>query len=203
MENNDEINGLKLTKLYSKVTIFNDIKLNELKTNIFNIIHNKSFIAAWLDHKVLIDKFSPEDSNFFNKQSFDFKYIKQMRIFNEDQEFLVWRVKKDFKARLRKDSFDEIQDAEKTIVVIAKQALFGTDFDEEFKDNNYSKIKEARGTELILPFNKEKINKLDNDFNRIFIKTYNYIIDKTEKTQASYVDCRFVKFVDSTNNSLY
>jgi len=167
------INGLKLAKLYSKVTIFNDIKLNELKTNIFNIFNNKSFIAAWLDHKVLIDKFSPEDSDFFNNQSFDFKHIKQMRIFNKEQEFFVWRVKRDFKARLRKDSFDEIQDAEKKIVVIAKQALFGTDFGEEIKDNiNYTKIKEARGTELILPFNKKKINKLDNNFNRIFIKTY-------------------------------
>lgn len=180
-------NGLDLHTIKSKLEPYSNIdNLEEPLSR----ISDQSFIVAYLDYKVLIGTYEDSRFYFYNNETFDNKYIQRLRVFNNDQELLVWRSHDGLNGRLRTDS-----DGDSTEVVDAHQVLFGTKSKPEPSDNSYTKIFEDRGTELILPFKELDV---DEKKNRITIKTRNYI-SYNEVHQATYVDCRFVEFSPTEN----
>lgn len=181
-----QANGLKLIPLKS------DTKKVDGDFNLFisNNFDKKSFVVAYLDYKVLIGTWENSEFHFHKNEKLEQKFIQKLRIFNDDKELLLWRSGIDLKGRLRIDG--QGKDYE---VVIAKQALVGTTAESH---DNFTQITENRGTNLILPFNNIQIN---NKRKRIFIKTYNYV-DYNSIHQATYIDCRFVSFIDDKNNEL-
>lgn len=172
--------GLILKKIKSKIS---PAKLNDsdLNQSISENIKDKSFVAAYLDYKVLIGKFEDKRLYFYDDESFEARYIQRLRVFNEDRELLIWRSSDGLKGRLRIDG-----EGDDAFVVDAEQVLFGTEA-EDLK--GFTRIREKRGTELILPISDLRI---DDKKNRAFIKTRNYIGFNEDTHQAGYIDCRFV-----------
>jgi len=188
-------NGLTLETIKTNVIFhdklsFKDFK--DLQDKIEQLFNSNGYIIAYLDYKVLIGEFKDKNLIFYNKETFEPKYLQTMRVFNENKEFYLWKISENlFNGRLRIDNQGEEKD-----VVNAEQILWGTMV--KSLDNNWSRIYEERGTELIIPFDNLAI---DNHKKRIKIKTRNYI-DYNELGQAGYVDSRFVSFINGDDNVL-
>ncbi len=183
-------NGLKLhtIKLEKKPKPLSINSLDDIK----NYIKTESLIVAYLDYTVLLGRYRNSAFEFVDSHSLDtnFKYVQRLRIFNKDEELLIWRSENGFKGRYRRDYEGDEMD-----VVDAEQVLFGTDADD--LKNRFTKLFEKRGTEIILPFPFVELDVKDKtEGKRIFIQTRNYI-DYNKACQATYVDCRFMGF---TNN---
>lgn len=175
-----ESNGLILGKIKSS-----EPKPVNDQDEIKNFITTDSLAVAWLDYRVLVGRYEDNNFVFHDNHTLDFTYIQRIRIFNRNEELLLWRSDNGHKGRYRKDEGgDEID------VIDAKQALFGTD--REVLQNGFTKIFEKRGTEIILPFTGLDVKDKTKD-KRVFVKTRNYI-DYNEAHQATYVDCRFMGF---------
>ncbi|MDP3149831.1 MAG: CRISPR-associated protein Csx19 [Ignavibacteria bacterium] len=177
--------GLSLYKIAS--TAIGTEVIEDL-SEINKIISEKSFVVAYLDYKVLIGKYIGASFMFYNNEQIEPKYIQRMRIFNENEELMLWRSEGKLKGRLRKDN-----EGDEVNVVDADQVLFGTIPN---AINGFTRITEERGTELILPF---KNLKVDNGKNRMKITTRNYV-GFNEIHHATYVDCRFVGFKNNNTN---
>lgn len=197
------INGLHPNNVLTSVSRINDFETREFENINFDELLAKlnsyQLFICYLDYAVVIGR---------NNQGkpllpphidrIETKFIQKLRIFNKEEEIFFWRTnqngKRILKGRHRKDNIGEMQP-----VVEANQILFGTY--QERIDDNFIKLGEERGTEVILPFSstiihvpiKGELNK-DNQDNRIGIRTRNYI-GYNEIGQAGYVDCRFVEFV--------
>ena len=124
---------------------------------------DKGCCVCYLDYTVLIGKYVDNKFIFYNNIEIEPRFIQRMRLFNKDKELHIWR-KNDglFSGRLRID-----EEGNDTDVVDVCQLLWGTDSDQM---EEFTRIYEERGTELILPF---KISVNENE--RVFIKTRNYI----------------------------
>jgi len=176
-------NGLRLLSITSESDNF---KTDDFRKLLVEKITEKSFVVAYLDYKVLIGIFDNGDFAFFNDEKFEDKFVQRIRVFNQNEEFLAWRISDGFGVRFRQDN----KGNDTVEVVEAFQALFGTKV--EIANNNFSRIKEEkRGTELVVPLNNLSI---DDRENRLFIKTRNYIKYDSELHQATYFDSRFVTF---------
>jgi len=175
-------NGLELKIIKSKVET-KEIKNLKEALSIFN---STGYVVSYLDYKVLIGKVTPENLYFFNNETIEEKYIQRLRLFNQSRELLLWRENGELKSRLRID-----EEGDDTYAIDACQMLWGTDKEE--LDEGWIKLFEQRGPELILPYEKVRI---DNWKNRLFLKTRNYIQFHPETQQATYVDCRFIGFKD-------
>lgn len=171
-------NGLKLKKIKSSVKT--NIEINELE-DIENYIRYDSFAVVYLDNEVLIGKYK-RGFSFYEDKVIEKRFIKRMRIFNCNEEFLLWRSNGILKGRFRTD--DEGDDID---CVEANQIIFGTDV--EYK-NDHTILTEQRGTKIIIP----GIWKANNNKLRVAIQTRHYIGYKYDY-QASYIDARFVEFV--------
>ncbi|MGE4589408.1 MAG: CRISPR-associated protein Csx19 [Acidaminococcaceae bacterium] len=136
-----------------------------------------SNVVAWLDDSLVIDTFKTVNwSEILNK-------IQRLRIFNEQKELHIWRSKGKLKGRLKVDAEDKPEEH-----IDVDQLLWGTTVKEV---KGYLELKEERGTYLKIP----KFFEGEVDPNkRIFIQTRNYI-GYTAAHHATFVDCRFVKFV--------
>jgi CRISPR-associated protein (TIGR03984 family) len=186
-----KVKGLELIKLDSEVTKhFDENKDGELESFIYTSLSGKYYVVSYLDYKVLIGTWDKEGFHFYNNETFEHKYIQKLRIFNTDEELLIWRTQGNLKGRLRKDD----RKGSSTDVIVARQVLFGTD--SKPLNNTFTEIYEKRGTRLILPF---KNLKVDIKKDRIAIKTYNYI-GYNKVYQATYKDCRFVSFCDQDSD---
>jgi CRISPR-associated protein (TIGR03984 family) len=189
-----EKNGLKLLHIKSRhITEGMSLKLGDkesLETFVSQQIPCKSFAVAYLDNEVLVGRFNGNTFDFYRKKTIDPKYLQKLRVFNENQELLLWRSSEGLKGRLRTDT-----GGDDVCVADAEQALFGTRAETL---NGYTIIREDRGTELALPF--PELIKLNDGTkrNRVFLKTRNYI-DYNEAHQATYVDCRFAGFIYDGN----
>ena len=165
-------------KINSSITTYQIGSLNDIQEH----INTDSYVVVYLDYKVLIGKYSNGSFSFYRNEQIELKYIQRMRIFNKDEELMMWRSEGKQKARLRKDIVGT-----QSWVVDSKLVLFGTSAE---KDGDYSILTEERGTEIILPFTDIAIN---DKYNRAIIKTRNYV-DFNEQDIAGYIDCRFVDF---------
>ena len=179
-----ESNGLKLHIIKSK----KPVPINGMN-DIHNYIKTDSLVVVYLDYTVLVGRYKNKGFEFYNNYILDDpKYIQRLRIFNEDEELLLWRSGSGFKGRYRKDG-----DGDEIDVVDAEQVLFGTDkTDKEDLGNGFTRIFEKRGTEIILPFTGLDV-KDKTEGKRVFIQIRNYI-NYNKASQATYIDCRFVGF---------
>jgi len=152
---------------------------SELVQTIHNLFHGDGWVVCYLDYKVLIGKYESGSLVFYAGEQFDPLYLQQLRVFNESLELLMLRnASGQFNYRLKSDE----EGGEEYIE--AKQILWGTRI--EKLDNDWIRLSEDRGTELIMPRPQQP-----ND--RIKLLTRNYI-GFNEVGQAGYIDCRFVKF---------
>jgi len=181
-----ELNGLTLnTQISSQVKPITETDPLE---KAFQVITKDSLVVAYLVHKVLIGRYQPPNLVFMNQEELQPHFILKMRIFNKDEELLLWRQQNSLKGRHRIDS-----QGVDTIAIDAHQVLFGTDAK---TSGQWTTISEDRGTEIHLPFSNLRV---DTKKERIFIRTRNYI-DFNELGQATYVDCRFMGFEERTKN---
>jgi CRISPR-associated protein (TIGR03984 family) len=203
--NENTINGLELKEISSQafpVSAFDELDNKQLST-ILDEINKKTplsfirkgagvaFVVAYLDYKVLIGKYTNGSFPFFNNEQIEPKFIQRIRIFNQNEELMLWRSEGKLKGRYRKDN-----DGNKIDVVDNDQVLFGTKAEEI---NGYTKLTEERGTEIIIPF-KDIILDGNKKEDRIKIKTRNYI-GFNEIHQATYIDSRFVEFTFVKENN--
>lgn len=171
-----------------------------------------AYVVAWLDNIVLIGTCHNGNFHFYDpdkhfkvmEKDTGLKYIQKIRVFNDKKELFVWRRQNTWDGRIREDDTGN----ENFDVVVAQQLLFGTKdtTTPAQKNKGYSQISEDRGTMLVLPFPHIKVNE---EQDRIFIKTHNYIKPKPVNEiqdddhfiihQAGYFDCRFVVFTDGKN----
>jgi len=194
-----ENNGLKLLQIKS-----NNEKIDLSKSKFETFVELESFISkvfgadgnviGYLDYKVLIGTMSHAKIKFFEDETFDPKFIKVLRIFNNVKELHIWKTKTGLNARLRADG-----EGKEISAVDANQILLGSDI-QELSDASYIKLIEKRGTEIILQNNNFVVDKN----NRIAIKSRNYI-KNNEFGQASYFDCRFLEFcqVSKDQSAMY
>ena len=170
------------------ISVRSDYEPIKSVSDIIKEINNRmkdGFIVAYFDNGVLIGKFKNGSFTFYNNLSIkdEQRYIQRIRVFNEKEELLIWRTEQGFKGRYRKDG-----DGTEHHVIDAKQILWGTKV--EKLSDDFIKIYEDRGTELILPLSG--IATLDEK-RRIALKTRNYI-GYLPTQQATYIDCRFMGF---------
>lgn len=179
-------NGLQLNEIKSNEPELE--KVNDPMEYIKNKFQEDGFVVAYLDYTVLIGKYLSEQEKtlFYENGLFDSKFLQKIRVFNQDKEVFIWRTEEGFKGRLRVD-----EQGKGTFVVDANQVLWGTKA--EKKNSDFTILTEERGTELILPFPYSKLEGVDDEKNRVFLKTRNYIGDN-DIGQATYVDSRFLGF---------
>jgi len=192
-------NGLNLIQIKSSVkNDFRNIefaKYNELENFLSENFIGGGFVIAYLDYKVIIRNYNNGKITFIeDEEPFEPEFIQKLRLFDSNKELFLWRTEGKWKARLRTD-----EEGEDVSVVDANQVLFGTKGEDV--GNEFTKLTEDRGTEIILPF---EIKNLNDDFkkdncNRVKINTRNYI-NYNELGQAGYADCRFVKFTIGSDN---
>ncbi len=142
--------------------------------------------VAYMANQVVIDRYTPY-------AAFDQKFVQRLRVFNEQEELLLWRSGGTLKGRMRHDYPKNSTQGKGVNIVEADQVLFGTKIDRDFRADGYTKITEDRGTSLIVPFNNLESNEKGELLKRLCVKTYNYIC-YNEAHQATYSDCRFVRF---------
>jgi len=145
-------------------------------------IPSDSFVIAYLDYKVLIGRCSNGSFAFCQNALLDPKYVQRIRIFNKNEELLLWRTGSGVKGRYRVDG-----NGDETDVVDAEQVLFGTNSRD--LGNGFTRLFEKRGTELVLPFSELEVTETS----RVTLKTRNYV-DFNKAHQASYWDCRCIGF---------
>ena len=144
-------------------------------------ITQNSFVVAYLDYKTLFGKFENGEFVFFNSEQIDIKFIKKVRIFNKDNEFYLWKNGNELCGRIRNDKQFEYEES--------IQLLFGSSVDNF--DEDWCQINEkSHGAQFIFPGNF----KINDGENKVALKVHNYI-GYTENNLATYVDSRFVEFV--------
>lgn len=184
--------GLQYHRIGSDSCYEEDISLGELRSRLHSYKLGDAFVIAYLDYKIIAGRYGNDKFLFLDNDLLEEKFIKRIRVFNKYAEFHAWRTKNCFHVRYRSDDYTK-SDVE---IIVAEQVIFGTEC--KTRDDGYSEIFEERGTRIVLPF---QINQFDNNLNRLFLKTHNYI-GYNSVFQASYVDCRFVAFTDADGNSI-
>ncbi|MEI7813128.1 MAG: CRISPR-associated protein Csx19 [Ignavibacteria bacterium] len=191
-------NNLKLDTIVSSVKHikFEDnrftISLDTIKDTITSQMADNGIIIVYLNNKILTGRYQDKSYNFFNNELFEPKHIEKMRIFNQEEEILIWHSGDFLLGRYRNDKTGET-----VKVVDAGQVLWGTSFYSPV--NGFCKLTEERGTEIIIPWE----GPLPDKGGRVFIKTRNYISFNTIN-QATYNDCRFLAFtMDGINKEDY
>jgi len=179
----DKANGLEQYLIKSEAKPYS---INNLEQAL-SLFDSTGYVIAYLDYKVFVGKINIDSFEFFENETIEERYIQKLRLFNDDKELLIWRDNDGLKGRLRIDG-----EGKDTFVVDACQVLWGTEKKE--LGNGWIKLFEDRGTELILPYD-ENI-KIDEKENRLFIITRNYISFHPDTNQATYIDCRFIKFTN-------
>jgi len=209
MNETREVNGLTLIKIPSHVQPSTPplaIARNDFEHTVAEYIKQPSWFVAYLDYRVVIGKYTNNTDKFVfypehTNETLEPKYLQRLRVFNPNEELLLWRSDNGFKGRFRQDG-----SGEECEVIEAHQVLFGTRKGEHC-DENFTEITEDRGTTLFLPFVNFKFAKEDKQtqvqklLSRVCIKTYNYI-EPNAVHQMTYTDCRFVSFTDSSGKAL-
>jgi CRISPR-associated protein (TIGR03984 family) len=188
MEIKMEKNGLKLFTIVSSAFPLEALQKDPTACAKKNF-NGDGFAVAYMDYGVLIGRYGDNGFVFCEGQLLEAEFLQRLRIFNQQEELLLWRVDGGFEGRRRidNDSGYEVD------VVEAQQVLFGTTAQPLINgDAHFTELTERRGTLLKLPF---KNLTVDNKDARIFIKTRNYI-QYNDAHQAGYCDCRFLCFTD-------
>jgi CRISPR-associated protein (TIGR03984 family) len=142
-----------------------------------------AYLLAYLNYKVLVGRLQDKQPEFYAGETFDPKYLLQLRVFSEEEEFTLWkRSEALFSSRFRTD-----REGERCEVVEAAQLVWG---DVKAIEPDWVRVKDnGRGMELVIPWTGP-VNKGD----RIKIRTRNYV-GYSNMGQAGYIDCRLVDFL--------
>ncbi|MCK9280544.1 MAG: CRISPR-associated protein Csx19 [Melioribacteraceae bacterium] len=178
-------NGLELIKIKSRAESVT-IDSNSLETSIVAKIKDDSYFLAFLNNNVLVGKFGSGKFIDGDSQLIDSNHLQKLRVFNKNEELLIWKTNGELKARYRKD-----EEGDDSLAVDAHQVLFGT----ETKGNI---ISEERGTSIALPFEVPEM-KPGNPKDRVKIHTRNYL-SLNEAGQYSYTDSRLIGFTFGKDN---
>ena len=206
-------NAHTAVKIFSKT-----LRISHIKdfSDIISCITMPSLAVFYLDNGILIGRYSIEngknpafqfdeeqlkDLNISYGQNPPIDSVQKMRIFNKNEEFLIWRSIKSgaltHSGRFRSDYEQNSDDGcEQINVIYSNQILFGTRIIKR-NNKNFITLVEDRGVKIILPdSDKNDGFKVDDDKKRIAIKTCNYIgFEGIYNCQATYIDSRFVDFV--------
>lgn len=151
----------------------------------FVMMHHCTWLGIYKNGKFCIPHSNPLDP----------KYLRFVRIFDEDSECYIWRNSDDssniFRLRIRKDEEDK---SEKPNAVEARQLLWGTRLEDSLAGTHWKVLKEDRGIEILIHEDLLPSNIQVSSQNRLWLITRNYI-DYTELGQAGYVDSRFVRII--------
>ena len=164
------------------------INENELK-NINQFVNNKfkaeeGKAVFYLNYGIRFAKWNNNLLYFHTKEDNISEHLLEARIFNKNRELRIWKTCSEYRYRLRIDDV-EGKDCD---IIEANQNLWGTDTAPA--GENWTKLTEARGTELIVPLTVTA--EKGNSKPLAYVKTRNYI-DYISGGQASFVDCRFVE----------
>jgi CRISPR-associated protein (TIGR03984 family) len=141
-------------------------------------------VVAYLNYKVLIGKIDQGRLEFYEDEEFNPKYLLQLRAFDPDREFYIYRKNLNrFLLRYRTDGAGESVEAVET-----KQILWGRYNEAVSLQTGWVRLSEKRGVELTLPYDQRL-----KQGTSIWLKTRNYI-GYNDIHQAGYIDSRFVKF---------
>jgi CRISPR-associated protein (TIGR03984 family) len=210
MDNNKINNGLNLINIKSRVVQNIEMETLDNISKFVNKNNKESFVVAYLVNEIMIGKFIDNKFVFHeNKHIDDVKFLKRLRIFNPEEELLLWRDHNLLKGRYRMDmiagainTLAQNDSAQDCSCVEAYQVLFGTKVLDNKDDNrkdvndlkdvaeNFTTIYEERGTKITLPGTWKVNNRKD----RVALQTRHYI-DYFDGIQATYADARFVNFV--------
>ena len=188
MAKNNKENGLKLigpvkSDWSSDEKKFSDIKsFDEFIVETFG--KEEAQTVLYLDYGIYFARWEKSSLTFYNSTVANISYLRLARIFNADKELKIWREGDRLKYRIRIDG-----QGKECYFVEARQKLWGTWT--EWSSDDWSCLTEKRGTELIIPMNV--LMPKGKELPRVFLKARNYI-GFLGNQQASYVDCRFVKF---------
>ncbi len=171
----------KIKSMKTISTLIDDIKINQVP----NYIKQESLVIAYFYNEILCGKFLNGIFTFYDNKKLNEEYLKEMRIFNSEEELHIWRNNGSFKGRLKADGQSDKQE----YCFDSNQILFGTLSEKLAGD--FIKISEDRGTELILPDNGYNVDKGKN---RIAVKVRNYI-SYTGNYLADIKDSRFVELI--------
>ncbi|HDL01099.1 MAG TPA: TIGR03984 family CRISPR-associated protein [candidate division Zixibacteria bacterium] len=173
-------NGLISNTTKSMVKTISDFDSFDM---IKHYIKSRSDVVAYLDNEVLIGKYN-QAFIFPENKEIKIRFVKRLRIFNQNEEFHIWRSSAGLKGRYRMDG-----DGKNTDFIESHQVLYGTKSECNEKDN-YTVLSEQNGAEIVLPGKW----MADNNRERVAIRTRHYI-DYKDGYQATYVDARFMEFV--------
>ncbi len=185
-------NGLRLYSIPSSATPLPGAIIGQLASEddltafVSTQISAVSFFVAYLDYTVIIGTYHDGAFQSQEQEPLDPTYLKRLRVFNSNQELLLWRTSSEFQGRLRRDHVETDPFVD---VVEACQVLFGT---YPMSEGGFTTISEDRGTSLTLPFRELVV---DDETQRVSIRTRNYVEKIKETGQATYTDCRFVSFI--------
>ncbi len=206
MQNNKLNNGLNLINIKSRAVRNLEMENFDNINKFLNNDNKSSLVVAYLVNEVIIGKFT--DNKFIfpeNKHIEDgIKFLKRIRIFNSNEELLLWKDRNLLKGRYIMDmSGDTVntplqnESAQDCSCIESYQVLFGTKVinnknsnDSKSTTEDFTTIYEERGTKIILPGNWRANNRKE----RIALQTRHYI-DYFDGIQATYADARFVNFV--------
>jgi len=175
--------------VYKIVEIKTQIQRGEISSNIEDLIKNRikdGLIIGWFYQEVLFGEIRNGNINFYNNKQPNYeKNLIRVRIFNENEEFYLWKKNGKWHYRYIKED----NDGDNFEVIDAEQVMFGTKSGNNI--GGFVKISEERGIEYFVP-SKVLNNRNLGRNKRLVLKTRNYI--KYNKIgQAGFVDSRFVK----------
>jgi CRISPR-associated protein (TIGR03984 family) len=142
----------------------------------------QGYVVAYLDYQVIMGTYEAGQFRLPDNHQVHPRSIQRLRVFNAQEELLLWRSNGSLKGRMRQDGIGKECD-----IVEACQILSGTK--SEVKDD-FTLLSEKKGSCLLVPSKFEA----DTGKKRVAIRTRNYVTF-TPAHQATYNDCRFVEFV--------
>ncbi|MCB1143196.1 MAG: hypothetical protein KDK54_13200 [Leptospiraceae bacterium] len=188
-------NGLKSEHIKSQTELIKNLKEDNLLSFLKEKISKPSYAIMYFYDSVVTSKWTEGNFYYFDKDiqaesglsDERFPDLKTIRIFNPESEIFLNRMgsSKEFSGRSRVDQTGEKSEE----VVKINQILFGSRT-EETSNENYTILRENRGTEIILPFSLRSIGKNE----RIAVQM-NYYIKYNELNVAGYYDSRMIDFV--------
>lgn len=186
-------NGLTLLELKSESLpgILSLKELNDLSAATQNVFRGTPEHAVfYLDYGIRFAQWTPDGWQFHDGKP-SLEYLQLARLFNEERELKIWRHDDGYAYRLRVDDLNKTGSE----AIDARQYLWGTiadgkDAEEKDLPVGWTRLTEARGTELIVPLEVAHVDGVARPL--AYIATRNYI-GYFGDGQATYEDCRFVQ----------
>lgn len=172
----------------------------EAKRLVADLFPQRAYLYAVLDYGVCFGLY--ENSCFYigsgeckSKKLLDWRYLKELRIFNTSQELKLVYMKDYWAGRIRRDLSDgETAAAAREYVIDERQKLWGTiKHEQEGELPEWSFLVSERGTRLLIPINSKK--RMGDSEVAVIVRKYMRIPNmETEQELVYQTDMRMVDF---------